>query len=920
MGGVGIDCTALLDRIEEMARDRPASAEALAQAVTEVATDRGADDLLGRGHYLIARIAAERGQLDRALAEIELAQRGFSAAGQPILAARTDLGRMQILDDQGRHREALEVGLRLLTRLDALNGAGPELTQWIRGTAWNNIGVAHGYLGQHELTLQAYAEAEAAYRALGLTDETAKVRANSGIELLELGRAWAARQMLAGAAAEFEAEGDRLWAAKCAGHLASADYQLGDLVSALALLQPAWATLAELGSATEAARIRLALAEVYLAANLPREAAEEAEGVIETAALVGLRHDEGAATLILALAALSSDDLVESARLLDRAAEVFAEVDDRRSLARVTVASADLARRRGDLEQSLQLAVSAGETARAAHWPVELVQALLRQVDAGGGADGGAAAMAEAGRIADELGLPQLRFGCALRDGRALRGLGRVDAAAERFRAALSLAEQVGEDLPDPLMQTAARADLLATVDELMDLLLRRGRPEDFQESCRLADWSRSRTLRSLLRRPIREVVGERDDDAVSGARQLDELRQDLSAAYAALWAAPGTSRAPLIQQRARDLERRIGAVSRQVALAERRPAATDVASPGAQPEGSVVLFHVAADDVVAFVIRDGHLTHTLRSPGVVPQIRSQLGRLAAQWAPLQLGGDLLARHASQLEASARQTLRRLHDLILAPVERADPELVGAGLTVVPHRLLHRVPFHALDDGSAYLVERCAVTLAPTLEGAGPRQSDQQPERRDLMIFAVPDHRAPAIAAEAEALASLPNSWLELGDQATSARLRQAMPGPRRLHLACHGLYRATNPLYSSLRLADRWVTGAEMLDVDLGGAMVTLSACESGLQDLDAAEPVGLAWAFLAAGASGVVVSQWLVNDTVAAQLMPALHSFLAAGEPPATALRRAQLDTMAEHPHPFHWAAFSYVAAPASLGKRAA
>jgi CHAT domain-containing protein len=115
--------------------------------------------------------------------------------------------------------------------------------------------------------------------------------------------------------------------------------------------------------------------------------------------------------------------------------------------------------------------------------------------------------------------------------------------------------------------------------------------------------------------------------------------------------------------------------------------------------------------------------------------------------------------------------------------------------------------------------------------------------------------------------------------------------------------------------LGDRWVTSAEIMELDLGGALVTLSACESGRPGEDTAEPVGLAWAFLAAGASGAVVSQWIVQDDAAADLFGSLYTRLAAGADPGAALREAQLATAENRPHPYFWAPFSYVAAPRPL-----
>ncbi len=75
------------------------------------------------------------------------------------------------------------------------------------------------------------------------------------------------------------------------------------------------------------------------------------------------------------------------------------------------------------------------------------------------------------------------------------------------------------------------------------------------------------------------------------------------------------------------------------------------------------------------------------------------------------------------------------------------------------------------------------------------------------------------------------------------------------------------------------------------------------------------MAWAFLAAGASGAVVSQWIVQDDAAADLFRVFYTRLAAGAAPSAALRDAQLATAEDHPHPYFWAPFSYVASPRPL-----
>ena len=248
------------------------------------------------------------------------------------------LGRMQILDDLGQHAAALEVGNELLSELDRLPGDGDKgLLEWIRAAALENVGVASGYTGDHERALEAYEAAEEAYRALDMPEETARPRANRGIELFELGRTAEALEVLRSAEASFRASGDRLWSAKCLGHIANVLEQRGELYEALRILEPARRTLEELGAGIEAVRLRLAIARVYLAVGLSAEARTEAAVAIEDAMSLGLLHDAGNARFIAALAEASERHLDDAQQQLRSAAALFAEVGDRQYVARTDV-------------------------------------------------------------------------------------------------------------------------------------------------------------------------------------------------------------------------------------------------------------------------------------------------------------------------------------------------------------------------------------------------------------------------------------------------------------------------------------------------------------------------------------------------------------------------------------------------------
>lgn len=113
------------------------------------------------------------------------------------------------------------------------------------------------------------------------------------------------------------------------------------------------------------------------------------------------------------------------------------------------------------------------------------------------------------------------------------------------------------------------------------------------------------------------------------------------------------------------------------------------------------------------------------------------------------------------------------------------------------------------------------------------------------------------------------------------------------LHLACHASVaeNARRSAYLALHdgpLAAEEITGA-------GGdrlGLVLLAACRSHVSGRGHNEAYSLATAFLTAGARSVVGSLWPVPDEATSVLMFLTHHFLRThGEPPARALRRAQL-----------------------------
>ena len=490
----------VMEQAQDLVHDDPKAAEDLGRLCGLAAAQLDLPPVAAQVCYLQARIITERGDLEGGLRLIGQARQEWLRAGRPVAALRTDLGRMQILDDLGRHADALAVGESLLTATAAIAAEEPEreLALAVRAHAIDNMGAAYGFTGQHERALAAYAEAGVEYQRLGLTAEAARPRANRGIELLALGRARDALGDLSAATAAFAAAGDRMFAAKCQGHLAQAHQQLGEVVEALAVLEDARATLVELGATVEASRLRLAIADTYLAIGLWPEAEHEAAVAAEALHQAGMTHDAAVADFIQAEAALGAAEPERAERDLARAETAFRTVGDRQFSARVGLAASELAALRGQEAQARSLAAEAVDQLRTGGWLPSLASAHLRLADLAREDHDAEQQLAEAGELIASLRLPHLVFQHRLRLARLARRRGDNDQAETLLVSAIADLGRSAGALPDHAMRTAFRADRLAAYDELVVLLLDRDGRDDGDRARRLADESKATTLRDL--------------------------------------------------------------------------------------------------------------------------------------------------------------------------------------------------------------------------------------------------------------------------------------------------------------------------------------------------------------------------------------------------------------------------------------
>jgi CHAT domain-containing protein len=120
---------------------------------------------------------------------------------------------------------------------------------------------------------------------------------------------------------------------------------------------------------------------------------------------------------------------------------------------------------------------------------------------------------------------------------------------------------------------------------------------------------------------------------------------------------------------------------------------------------------------------------------------------------------------------------------------------------------------------------------------------------------------------------------------ATSDEVVSALGRARVVHLAAHGVHEAQSPLFSSVQLADGPVFAHEF-PRPVAAEHVSLAACDVGqFSTRPGDEPLGLAIALMALGATSVLAAVSPVADSVAADAMVAYHRVLSKGTDAAEA-----------------------------------
>jgi len=515
--------------------------------------------------------------------------------------------------------------------------------------------------------------------------------------------------------------------------------------------------------------------------------------------------------------------------------------------------------------------------------------------------------------------------------GEALAALGRLPEARRDLLAAV---EHLRPLRPDLLRAESIGMHAAATHQEVFSsladianqLYLASGNPTHLEEAFSAALENRALVMRSLLAR--------HHDPGPAYAGLLSTLQH---AELAALRDASPQSLEALSQARLKIAESQISSLS--TSTGQLATPSLDLIRNTLPHDAAIILLQTGPARSYAWTLSHGRLrlsqlppeAHLLALTTRHRQLLEQDSSLAAI-----TGHELYNSLFSTLPPAVRQTRRWM---------------------ILPDRFLFSIPYAALvrefvHGQPRYLVENVALQISPFL--APPQSTLDTPASPLLAAFGDPIYNTadprlatpPALRLASArtspdgnsiALPRLPGTAQEIrraasawhgshqfftGHQATLAHLRLALASqPQVLHLATHLVPSPADPTESLLLLSLTSSGQPELLDpatiagLPAASSLIVMSGCSAGAASSIASEGLlGLSRAWLAAGASSVLATQWPMPDD-SGELWHAFYSSWGnSALPPgaaraAQALQSAQRDAIASRSwraSPRYWASY--------------
>ena len=864
-------------------------------------------------------IALIEGQMEQAIQHLNKSAAHFKSLDKLHAAASTQISKLIALSMLGRYDEAIEEGLRAR---DALLLYGDELA----------AGKVELNLGNLYFRRDQYDEAETFFRTarsrlVVMNDPSLLTMVDNG-----LANAFNLQHRFREAELLYEQALTRAQEAGLEITQAEIECNIGDLAlfqgrfdRALDYLERSRRRYATLDMPHESAVAELELADAYLELNLAPEAATLYERVIPLFLELGMRAEQARAAANYGKTCLLLKQPEKARTLLTEAYDIYQSEGNAVGMALVSLVESQDYYAEGKYSDAIQATLQAEEQLSASgHLGLFLLARLIH-----GECSYAIGQYSEAKTIleqtlqeAQRLSLLQIAQRCYTVLGALAMEDRQLLEAEQAFKQAVLMIEELRAPLPAEDFHTAFVEDKLTPYTALVRLCLSDNQHGRVTEALEYIERARSRALFEMLGGTLAVHRKPQDEFEADLLTRLGSLREELSWYYSQINHPSDneSDRTPetmaKLYDAVRERERAVAEINRQ--LNQRninesgdRDLPSAVRTYGVETlqcdlgtDTALIEYFSIDGELLAFVMTSTSID-VVRNLGHEAQVESTINQLRFQTDSLRHGMERMRSHLDQLSKRAQHYLHSLYNVLLEPIEK---QLDQQRLVIIPHRTLNYVPFQALYDGEQYVIERREICYAPSSSILHYCLTQKQKPLERALLLGVPDERVPRVRDEVNGLASLfPQATALLDEEATIAALREQVTTADILHLACHGWFRPDNPLFSSLKLGDGWLTVRDTYSLDMNCSLVTLSACETGVNAVAPGdELLGIARGFFSAGIPSLLVSLWAVDDESTAALMHDFYTRLCAGDRPAAALRHAQCNLLKQYSHPFFWSPF--------------
>ena len=243
------------------------------------------------------------------------------------------------------------------------------------------------------------------------------------------------------------------------------------------------------------------------------------------------------------------------------------------------------------------------------------------------------------------------------------------------------------------------------------------------------------------------------------------------------------------------------------------------------------------------------------------------------------------------------EALRALYDTVIVPIQDL---FSGSELVFIPEGPLCLAPFAAfMSPDSKYLCESFSIRVAPSLTSLKMIMECPVDYHHTSGVLLVGDPWVQAVTKlptlpfarkEVEMIGKILGCSPLIGRQATKDEVLKRLGSVALVHIAAHGeMETGEIALAPKSGETDFILTMKDVKSAQIRARLVVLSCCHSACGEIKAEGVVGIARAFLGAGARSVLVSLWAIDDKATLEFMTNFYHHLVKGKSASKALNQA-------------------------------